>query len=364
MSRRTEIGVGARGLALLFLVVPGLLQASGLDLPSRTVVVRDFARLRQDLLDTLRVNLPDATVDILQFRGADVVLSVGMRQTSLPEDQSEALAQLRRYCDRLIRSAAPGMRLAPGSTLVLEAATGSGADPDPKKDVLDRLRAALGGSQEASGATTGSPAVPEGPDLLQSGLKAYLSHATARIAQEAGQEPEDLVPSTAGEESDREERGRAFPIGAEARVTRSAPPPGLPESGTPRSGTEPSSRPSEDHPGRSSEDTVRELYRRIHEDLAVSRVHADLRSTLDRPPEPTTPPGKTAGRTLAAAPSASPARVNRSPNHGSDQRALPRQAGPSGNPGSLFDLFDSGSQSDLAEPPAFDGAASWGTGGP
>ena len=78
-----------------------------LDLPRKTIVVRDFARLRQDLLDTLLVNIPGADVEIVQFRGAEVVLAVEFLVQKAPADPIRAERQLREHCDRLIRAAAP-----------------------------------------------------------------------------------------------------------------------------------------------------------------------------------------------------------------------------------------------------------------
>lgn len=90
-----------------------------LQLPSKTIVVRDFSRRRQDLLDTLRVNLPDAKVKIQQFRGAEVVLEVAYDVREEPEDYAAEVEVLRKHCDGLIRRAYPGMILARESVLRL-----------------------------------------------------------------------------------------------------------------------------------------------------------------------------------------------------------------------------------------------------
>lgn len=136
---------------LLGLLLPALARAD-LNLPERTIVVRDFARRQQDLLDTLRVNVPDATIEITQFRGAEVVLQLTLESPDPLEDAERAESRLRRHCDHLIRRAFPGMRLSPESLFLLrgpeELARTRG------KDLVTRLRGAL---SQITGHDLGSP---------------------------------------------------------------------------------------------------------------------------------------------------------------------------------------------------------------
>lgn len=111
-----------------------------LNLPERTIVVRNFARKRQDLLDTLKVNLPDMKVEIEEFRGADVVLKVGVTAEVGDEDQAERT--LRRHCDRLIRRAFEGMRLSQASRFEFSTDSEKESEGD-ENDIVVRLKSAL-----------------------------------------------------------------------------------------------------------------------------------------------------------------------------------------------------------------------------
>ena len=128
-----------------------------LNLPERTIVVRNFARKRQDLLDTLRVNLPDMKVEIDEFRGADVVLKIEVGAEV--EDRDKAERTLRRHCDRLIRRAFDGMRLSEDSSF--EFPTPVAVLDEEKKDIVSRLKNALasmrGEEEEGGAAPEGTP---------------------------------------------------------------------------------------------------------------------------------------------------------------------------------------------------------------
>lgn len=147
------------------LAAPGLVRAD-LGLPKKTVVVKDFARLRQDLLDTLRVNLPDGEVEIQQFRGAEVVLKVRFTPKTKPDNEVAARIELRTYLDGLIREAAPGMELSGDSELELL----EPLPPPPEENaedvaILDRLRSALDEFGDA-GVVVASSDAPVDPAVL------------------------------------------------------------------------------------------------------------------------------------------------------------------------------------------------------
>jgi hypothetical protein len=305
-----------------------------LDLPTETVVVKDFSRLRRDLLDTLKVNLPDGEVEIRQFRGAEVVLDVKYLSNRWIEDVTAAEQQLREHTDQLVRSAAPGMKLASHSNLSVSMA------PDvksPHGEFVGRLKADL----ETPGRTAsvaGQAPSSDRSELFTKGFRAYLARRTGKP-----------VPSLASEKS-RTLSGRSLTSrspGARpslrpetvANVERFAPEEAREESGAARDYLREKS---------SVETTVRALYRQIHQDLELSRQEDELRArlaeTLKAEPAPTSSLGS--GRPLSA-----PRALPRSPQLAARIPGPPAGRGTdAGLSQALEGLFDTSLSDEAARP--------------
>lgn len=216
----------ALGLAVLA-AVPA---RADLGLPSHPIVVRDFAKVRQDLLDTLTVNLPDCRVELEKFRGAEVIVTVVLERDPLPKDMPAALEELRRHVDRVVRMAVQGMFLSKESKLIITKPHGArfafrlgGPDAAPGLPPADSL--AKGKAEEPAPAppppdpglaadvaaaptlTKGSsgddrlyaippkgPAAPASP-LAPGGLKAYLAAVSGAVPTAPGAPARREAPS-------------------------------------------------------------------------------------------------------------------------------------------------------------------------
>lgn len=187
-----SLGSGSRIAVLLAL---GAVLAPGgwaqLDLPTKTVVVRDFARLRQDLLDTLRVNVPGGEIEISEFRGAEVVLEVALTAGKHVPDLEAARTQLFEHCDRLIREASPGMVLSEASEFTIESPPAPEVPPEEEPDdILAQLREAV--AELAALPEPGADEVPAEPDPAA----AEEAQQAAELLREAMEAPE-IAPEVA-----------------------------------------------------------------------------------------------------------------------------------------------------------------------
>ncbi len=162
-----------RAVGVLTLAAFGIVGTSRaeLNLPDKVVVVRDFSRKRQDLLDSLKVNLPDATVKIQQFRGAEVVLHVKVPKAKAG-DPRKAREALRRHCDKVIRRAYPGMKLSDSSRFSFVKQASRPLKVSSKREkvaLIQRLKSALVDMEKSPVQASAASLAPKAPTKEPSG---------------------------------------------------------------------------------------------------------------------------------------------------------------------------------------------------